>query len=232
MKGSERRLPALAALMVTGAAVAVFDLLTGWTIAGGVFAIVVVVALFLGALAAMCAAAIIAFRDRSRIKTLVEDSPTKAARVAGRARWSSLLAVGFAILVFANCSGGIGNPQTSAGAMSDPSRYWAMAAALLLPTVVLLALPGVLATLAERTIARPWALAAIYAAGAAAIVAFISAPLALFFGVSACDFGTSTGTCAAGVGGVANGFTIAALALFLPYLTLLPAFLPRNKPPS
>ena len=229
MKKAGTWLAVLAGGMAVGAAVAVYDLVTGWTIPGGFAAAAVVLGLFLGSLAALTAAVVIAFVDRSRIKGLAEDPPTKAARLAGRARWSSLFAACFAVLVFADCSGAVGNNgHEVVGAMSDPTRYWSMAAGLLLPTVILLALPGVLATIAERLTRRRWAIAAIFVSGAAAAVAFVTAPVAVVFGVSACDFGTSAGMCAAGIGGVANGFTIGALALFLPYLTLLPAYLPRE----
>jgi MFS family permease len=218
----------LAGLMVAGAALSVYDLLTGWMIPATTWAAPVVgFGLFFGALAVLTVAAVMALRDRRHIRTLVD--------VATRIRWSSVLAAAFAVLLFADCSGASGSYQTGhsgvGGPMADPTRYWLMATGLLLPTLILLALPGITATVAERRQDRRWAHAGIYAAGAAAIVAFITAPIALVFGVSACDFGTSTGMCAAGVGGIANGFTIGALALFLPYLTLLPAFLPRQEKP-
>lgn len=149
------RMPVLVSAMLVGVVVAVVDLFTGWTVKGGAAALVVVLGLLLGAMALFVLMVIAVIRDRRFIVAHSSDARWVLARAARGVRWASLLALGFCVLVFTNCSGGInsGGPTTS-GPISDPAEFWRLTAAVLGPLLVALLLPLILTSAAAMTVDR------------------------------------------------------------------------------
>jgi hypothetical protein len=224
--------------ILLGVAVAAFDLLTGWTVAGGVAALIVVFGLVLGAFAMFGLMLRAVLKERKRLLVAPPEAPAVLRGAARAMRWSSAFAIGFCILLFTNCSGGVGSSGPGAPvrhALDVPSDFFGLTAGVLLPLVLALLLPPLFATgaqlLADRRpkTARTLATLAVWGAALAAGAAIATVPVAFFLGVSACDFGTSVGLCAAGVGGLMNFFSLGSLALFLPYAGLLTWALARME---
>src|SRR5712692_9717713 len=136
-----KRIEVWAAILFVGAAVAVDNLLTGRLIRPEAWVAVVWFGLLGGGFFALGAAIVGAWRERARVTAGSSDIETITARGARGLRWAALAAVMFSVLVFANCSGGVSSNGTH-GAMADASSYWPLAAAVLLPLIVVLALPG------------------------------------------------------------------------------------------
>jgi hypothetical protein len=166
------------------------------------------------------------------------DARVVLGRSARAIRWSGLFAVGLCVLLFANCSSAVGSSGPGlpvAHALDTPSDFFRLTAGVLLPLVLALLLPPVFATgaqiLADRRpkTARKLATLAIWGAALAAGAAVATVPVGFFLGVSYCDFGTSVGYCAAGLGGLMNFFSLGSLALFLPYTALLTWALARME---
>jgi len=220
-----KRIELWAAVLFIGAVVAVDNLLTGRLIRPEAWAAVVWFGLLGGGLLALAAAIVAAWRERARVTAASADPATITARGARGLRWAALAAVMFSVLVFANCSGGV-TANGNHGAMFDASGYWPIAAAVLLPLIVVLALPGLLATMARRRAGR-WGTAAVLSIAAIVVVVPVTMAVAFYAGISACYFGTSAGACAAGAGGVGNLFSLACIALLLPYVQML-----NSRPPS
>ena len=223
-----KRIQTWAIVVVAGAAVAGYDLLTGLAAQPGALVFIVLLGLFFGALAGLVVGVFVAWLDRSRI---MAGSPTPQAAIAASAsgvRWSALLALGFAVLVFANCTSTLSTTANGSQIVAgDPAHFWPLAAWLELPLLVALVLPALLATAAQlssgaRT-ARghrlaQWALASIVVVAAAAV---ITPPVGFFVGFSQCYLGPSAGGCAAGTGSLLNVLSIGSLGLLIPYLTVL-----------
>jgi hypothetical protein len=223
-----KRIQTWAIAVVAGAAVAGFDLLTGLAARSGALVFIVLLGLFFGALAGLVVGVFVAWLDRSRI---LAGSPAPQAAVAAAAsgvRWSALLALGFAVLVFANCTGTMGTTANGPHLVAaDPAHFWPLAAWLELPLLVALVLPALLATAAQLSSgARParghrfaqWALASIAVVAAAAV---LTPPVGFFVGFSQCYLGPSAGGCAAGTGSLLNVLSLGSLGLLIPYLTVL-----------
>jgi hypothetical protein len=213
-----------------GVALAAYDLITGWTVAGGVAAAIVVLGLFLGAFAMFGLMLRAVLKERKRLLVTPPEARAVLEGSARAMRWSGAFAIGLSVLLFTDCSGGVGSSGPNAPvahALDVPSDFLWLAAGVLLPLVLALLLPPIFATgaqlLAERRpkTARTFATLAVWGAAVAAGAAVATVPVAFFLGVSACDFGTSVGYCAAGVGGLMNFFSLSSLALFLPYTGLL-----------
>jgi hypothetical protein len=224
-----KRIQIAAIAVVARAAMAGYDLLTGRLAAvSGAPGLIVLLGLFLGALAALLLAIVVAWLDRSRIMARTPAPQAAVAAAARGLRWSALLAVGFAVLIFANCTGDLtttpGGPQTVA---ADPADFWPLAAWLELPLLVALVLPALLATAAQlSSAARPGishrlAQLALASMGVVAAAAVLTVPVGFFVGVSQCDVGPTIGGCAAGTGSLLNFLSAASLGLFIPYLTVL-----------
>lgn len=225
-----RRIEIWTGAIFLGAALAAYDLITGWTVAGGVAAVIVVLGLFLGAFAMFGLMFRAVLKQRKRLLVSPPEAHAVLNGSARAMRWSGAFAVGFCVLLFTDCSGGVGSsgPNTPVRhALDVPSDYFGLATGILLPLVLALLLPPVFATaaqlLADRRpkTARTLVTLAVWGAALAAGAAVATVPVAFFLGVSACDFGTSVGYCAAGVGGLMNFFSLGSLALFLPYTGLL-----------
>jgi hypothetical protein len=215
-----KRIEVWATVLFVGAIVAVDNLLTGRLIQHEAWVVVVSLGLFGGGLIALGAAIVTGWRERARVMEGSPDPETVTASGARGLRWAALAAVMFSVLVFANCSGSVSSASGTHGAMFDASGYWPLAAAVLLPLIVVLALPGLLATMARRRAGR-WGTAAVLAI--AAILAIVPATMAVAFyaGISACYLSTSEGACVAGAGGLSNFFSLACIALLLPYVQML-----------
>jgi len=215
-----KRIEVWAAVLFIGAVVAVDNLLTGRLNRPEAWAAVVGLGLFGGALFALAAAIVVAWRERARVMAASSDAETITARGARGLRWAALAAVMFSVLVFANCSGSLSSANGSHGAMFDAANFWPLAAAVLLPLVVALALPALLATMALRGAGR-WGTAAVLLIAAILVIVPVTMAVAFFAGISACYLSGSLGMCAAGAGGLGNVFSLASIALLLPYVQML-----------
>ena len=217
-----------AAVVYVGAAVAVDNLLTERLIRPETWVIVVSLGLFGGGLIALSAAIVTAWRERARVTAGSADPDTVTATGARGLRWAALAAVMFSVLVFANCSGALstGPAGGNHGAMFDASGFWPLAATVLMPLIIVLALPGLLATMAHRRAGR-WGTATVLSIAAIVVIVPITMAVAFYAGISACYLGTSAGACAAGAGGLGNFFSLACIALLLPYVQML-----NSKPPN
>ena len=227
--GAMNRLALWTSLLFFGLAVAVVDLFTGWTVHAGAVSIIVLVGLFGGSIALFVAMLIAVIRDRRWIVAHSSDARWVLGRAARGLRWGSLFALGFCLLLFANCTGSITSSSTSqvSNAIQDPARFWTLTAAVLTPLVLALLMAPVLTFAAERlAIGRPriagrlgllawWSVVVIVAA------ALVTVVVGFFLGISSCDVGPSAGYCAAGAGSLMNLLSIGALALLLPYLGLI-----------
>jgi hypothetical protein len=221
-----KRIEVWAAVLFVGAMVAVDNLLTGRLIQKEAWVVVVSLGLFGGGLLALGAAIVAAWRERARVTAASLDLETVTATGARGLRWAALAAVMFSVLVFANCSGSVSSASGTRGAMFDASGYWPLAAAVLLPLIVALALPGLLATMARRH-AGWWGTAAVLSIASIVVIVPATMAVAFYAGISACYFATSEGACAAGTGGVGNLFSLASIALLLPYVQML-----NSRPPN
>ena len=220
-----KRIEVWAAVLLVGAVVAVDNLLTGRLNRPETWAAVVWIGLFGGALFALGAAIVAAWRERARVTAASPDREAITARGARGLRWAGLAAVMFSVLVFASCSGGV-SADGKYGATFDASGYWPLAAAVLVPLIVVLALPGLLATMARGRAGR-WGTAAVLSIAAIVVIVPVTMAVAFYAGISACYLSTSVGACAAGVGGVGNLFSLASIALLLPYVQML-----NSRPPT
>lgn len=223
------RLALWTTLVLLGLAVAVVDLFTGWTVPLGPAPLIVMLGLFGGSVALFVAMVIAVIRDKRWIVAHSSDARWVLARASQGVRWGSLFAIGFCLLLFANCTGNISPSPTAqvSNAIQDPTRFWTLTAGVLAPLLVALLMPLVLTSAAERlATGRPqaarrlgrlamWSMAAVVAA------ALLTVVIGFFLGVSSCDVGPSAGYCAAGAGSIMNLLSVGALALLLPYLGLV-----------
>ncbi len=208
-------------------AVAVYDLITGWEVPSSPLAGVVAIALLVFTVGT-CIAVLVLSRNERRALAGVADSP-EVVRVAARGvRWSSLFAIGVSVLLFANCSAATTSGDLSTGAMTHPSQFWPLAALVILPLVVAIALPAALAMAASRLAgkgrlreAKRLASLGMWSAGLLSAVALVTAGIAFFGGVSECFLASTASSCAAGVGGLMNPTAIASLIVIVPYLMLM-----------
>jgi hypothetical protein len=236
--------------MLVGAGVALFDLSSGWTFHGSPLATTVVLVLLAASLVLFGAMVIAGRRDRRRSVGPAPDAQAVLAWAAHSIRWSGAFAVSFAVVLFANCSSGVSNapagqstgppvgpvplppstPVVMSGALGDVHTFLVLSSVLLGPLLVALVVPPALATAAQILAAnRPQAARRaagliVWASAIAAGVALVSVPVGFIFGVSACDVGTGAAGvsgCAAGLGSLMNVFSVASLALFLPYTTFV-----------
>jgi hypothetical protein len=230
--------------ILLGAAVALYNLFSGWTIHNSAFATIVVLGLVAAAPGLFVGMLISGRRDRRSMLGPKPDARVVLAGAARAIRWSGAFAVGICVLLFANCSSAVGTgqatqapapigdlpsaaPQPVIGAVGDVHSFLSMAALVLVPLVIALLLPPILATAAQLLAtsrpdaARRLANLTVWGSALAAGAAVATVPVGFFLGVSACDFGTSVGACAAGLGSLMNFFSLGSLALFLPYTGLI-----------
>ncbi|HSP08499.1 MAG TPA: hypothetical protein VLU92_02745 [Candidatus Dormibacteraeota bacterium] len=206
---------------------AVYGLISGWTVPTSGLATVVALALFL--VAVMSSLALLAFTSHER-RTLVRnpDSIKVVGDAARGVSWSSLFAIGISLLLFANCAGNVSSGDLTKGAATYPSQFWPLAALLMLPLVVAIALPACLAIAAGRfagqgrlRAAKRLASIGLWSAGLLAVVALVTAGVAYFGGMSQCFLPPTSSACAAGVGGLMNLTAIGSLLVIVPYLMLM-----------
>jgi hypothetical protein len=224
--------------VMLGAVIAVFYLVSSLTAHAGVLVFVAVFGLWAGALALMALAFVEVMRDRRRILGSATDPDAVIAGAARGLRIGTVLAIGFSVLMFADCSSSSvsGNSALFGSAMAEPGRFWSLAAWLALPMLVALTLPTVLLTASELSRsasprrARALATVALWSTAAIAVAAVVMVPASLLFGFSECLTGTSPGACAAGGGGFMDALSVGALALFLPYLFMVRQALKAPKP--
>lgn len=222
-----KRIEVWTAVLLVGAVVAVDNLLTGRLLRPESWVVVVALGLLGGGLIALGAATVAAWRERLRVTAASDDLDTIKAAGAHGLRWAALAAVMFSVLVFANCSGSVSSsPADSRGAMGDASNFWSLTAAVLLPLVIVLALPALLATMARRR-AGMWGTAAVLSIAAILVIVPVTMAVAFIAGISACYLSTSAGACAAGAGGLGNFFSLACIVLLLPYVQML-----NSRPPN
>lgn len=232
------RLEVWTAGVVIAAAVAVFDLVSGWALHQSVLDLVVVLGLFGIAVALFVGLIIAGVRDRRGIATTARTSSDVLGGAARGSRWSALAAAGLCVLLFANCSGAVSGPS-GLGPMDDASNFLKLSAAVFLPLLLVILLVAVLATAAQVLAGRHQgrqahraALAGLVSAAIFIGVAVLTVPVGFFFGISACDGGISQGACAAGAGSFTNLFAAGTAALMLPYLTSIASALAPAPTPA
>ena len=197
-------------------------------------AVVALLGLFGGSVALFVAILIAVIRDRRWIVAHSSDARWVLARASRGVRWASLFAIGFCILLFANCSGNLGSPDAPqmSNAIQDPTRFWTLTAEVLIPLLLSLVMPPVLTAAAERLAtgrpqaARRFGWLAMWSPAAVVVAALATVVMGIFLGVSACGLGpgfpsASAGYCAAGWSSLMNLLSLGAVALFLPYLLLV-----------
>jgi hypothetical protein len=121
--------------VLLGAVLATFDLVNGWTAHSGALVFVAVVGLWIGALALMALAYVAVLGEQKRILASALDQGAVIGRAARGLRLSTVFAIGFSLLVFADCSSSVnsGNGTLFGGPMADPGHFWPLAAWLVLP---------------------------------------------------------------------------------------------------
>ena len=225
--------------VVIAAAVAVFNLVTAWALQINWLNLALVIGLFGVGVGLFIALVIVGAGERRQIRASAHTSVDAVGPAARGARWSALAAAGLIVLLFANCSGSLTNGQIPvSGPMDDASNFFKLSATTVLPLLLVVALTAALATTAQVIASRRRGRPALRAAQAGVwssvifiAVAFATLPVGIFFGLSACDVGTSQGACMGGAATFMNLFAAATAALLLPYLTLMASALdPRPKP--
>jgi hypothetical protein len=213
--------------LAAAVAVAGFDLITGWEIPSSPLAGVVAIALLVFAFAT-CLAVLVFSVDEQRTLGGGADSLKVAGAAARGVRWSSLFAIGISVLLFVNCSAGVTSGDSTTGATANPSQFWPLAAWVMLPLVLAIALPAGLATAAQVLArkgrlreARRVASLGSWSAGVVALVALATTGIALIGGASECFYVSTASLCAAGLGGLMNPTAIASLLVIFPYLALM-----------
>jgi hypothetical protein len=210
-----------------GVAVAVYDVVTDWEVPFSPLAGVVAVVLIVFVLATGIAVLVLSGYER---RTLSSDGDSlKVVGAAARGvRWSSIFAIGISVVLFANCSAGMSSGDTAHGASANPSQFWSLAALVVLPLLLAIALPAGLATAAHVLAgkgrlreARRIASLGFWSVGVLGGVAVATTGIALFGGVSECSYVSTASACAAGVGGLMNPTAIASLIVIVPYLVLM-----------
>lgn len=216
----------LAALGVA-VAVALYDVVTDWEVPFSPLATFVAIVLIVFALATCIAVLVLSRYER---RTLAGDGHSlKVVGAAARGvRWTSLFAIGVSVVLFANCSAGMSSGDTAHGANANPAQFWSLAALVVLPLLLAIALPAGLATAAHVLAgtgrlheARRLASLGLWSAGVVGVVAVATTGVALFGGVSECFYVSTASACAAGVGGLMNPAAVASLIVTVPYLMLL-----------
>ena len=223
-----KRIKTLTFAAIAGAALAVLNLITGTGIRFEVIGPIVGFGLFFGAIA-LCAVMLAAGLKDRKLPPADGDGSRLLAGSARRLRWNALFAVGVCVLLFANCSGGIGTAGPvvhTSGPLAAPGDFLWLTAVLLLPLLVVLSLPAILVSRADAVAAsrpraaRTLAQLAVWASVGGIFVALGTAYAGFVLGISACYFGSSAGLCAAGAGGLTNVLSAGAVALSLPYVGL------------
>jgi hypothetical protein len=215
------------AALTAAVAVAAFDLVAGWEVPFSPLAGVVAIALLVFALAT-CIAVLVFSVDERRALAGDADSLKVSGAAARGVRWSSIFAIGVSVLLFANCSAGVTSGDASTGANVNPSQFWPLAALVMLPLIIAIALPAGLAT-AAHMLARKGRLPeanrvaslGLWSSGVLALVALATTGIALTGGVSECFYVSTASFCAAGLGGLMNPTAIASLLVIFPYLGLM-----------
>jgi hypothetical protein len=248
-QGAIIRLQATAVVILLAAAAATYLLVTGWTSNACIAAATgqsnascaaVTLGLIGAALLVTAIAVYSAFRDRKQVMAAPLDPAHVVVRGARGVRWSAVFAIGLSVLLFAECSGSV--VSGTGGSMTDPTRFWSLAPWLVVPLVVVLAVPAALAAIAQLQLARQLsssgrtATLATWSTALVVVVAVMTAGVGLVFGIPACyifSSGPSTGSpsaCAAGLGSIANVLSsIGSLALFLPYLLMITWAIGRTR---
>lgn len=223
------RLALWTTLVLLCLAVAIVRPLAGWIPRVGTEALVVSLGLFGGSIALFVGMVIAGIRDRRWIVAHSSDARWVLAQASRGVRWGSTFAIGFCLLLFANCTGNITSSSTGEefALIQDQTRFWTMTAVVLAPLLLALLMPPVLTSFAERlATSRPHTARTLGTLASLSMVAVFLAVLltvviGFLRGVSSCDVGPSIGYCAAGAGSMMNLFSIGSLALLLPYLGLV-----------
>lgn len=208
-------------------AVAIYDVVTDWEIPSSPLASVVAIVLVVFVLAT-CIAVLVLSRFERRTLAGDGDSLKVVGAAARGVRWTSLFAIGISVVLFANCSAGMSSGDTAHGASANPSQFWSLAALMVLPLLLAIALPAGLATAAHVLAgkgrlhdARRIATLGFWSVGVLGGVAVATTGIALFGGVSECSYVSTASACATGVGGLMNPTAIASLIVIVPYLVLM-----------
>lgn len=250
--GALTGLKATAIVICLGAAGATYLLVTGWTSNACVQAATgqsnascaaVTWALIAAAIVGTGVAVYFASRDRKEVKTAGADPAQLVKSGARGARWSAVFGIGLSVLLFANCSGSL--VSNTGGAMADPATFWSLAPWLVIPLVIVLAVPAALTALAQQQLAgrspssamtallATWSIALVVVVGVATAVAGLVIGIPTCYIFSSNPSSMSPSVCAAGVGSMANILSsVAAVALFLPYLLMINSAIGRIVPKS
>ena len=234
------RLAVCTVAAVAAAAIAVFDLVSAWTIQGNGAALVVSLGLFVIAVTLYGALLVLGVGERRRTLASAASSTEVIGRAASSVRLTALAAIALTVLLFANCSASVSSgPPNYAGPMNDVSGFLGGSAEVLLPILLVIVLAAALASAAAvYARRRQWrsaqkaAQAAIWSVVAIAIIAVVTVPVAFVFLTSQCFFGTSPGACAAGAAGFTNVFLAGTFALLLPYILVMTRALQSAASPA
>jgi hypothetical protein len=222
------RLAVCTVAALAAASIAVFDLVSAWTVQMGAPAFVLSIGLFLLAVVLYGSLLAVGVGERRRILAAASSGADVISRTASTIRLSALAAIAVTVLLFANCSASVSSgPPSYAGPMNDVPGFLKGSAEVLMPVLLVIALVAALASAAEfYTIRRQWrsayraAQAAVWSVVAIAIIAVVTVPVGFVFLGSQCFFGTSPGACAAGAASFTNLFLAGTFALLLPYVLL------------
>jgi hypothetical protein len=205
------------------AALALFDMVSGWTTRLGVLGVGLLLGLFAVGIGLYVAMILAGLHDRRKLRAAPPDAPTVLTHVGRAIRWCGLFAVGAAVMLFASCTGPLTPAQTVqiTSIQIDPGAFTRQALILELPLLLALILPPALATAAQLRASRRMARLAIWSVFLLLPVCILSVIAGLATGVATCgEFGPpSVGACAAGAGATTNLVSLLALALYVPYTT-------------
>ena len=135
------RLAVCTVAAVAAAAIAVFDLVSAWTIQGNGAALVVSLGLFVIAVTLYGALLVIGVGERRRTLASAANSVEVVGRAASSVRLSALAAIALTVLLFANCSASVSSgPPNYAGPMNDVSGFLRGSAEVLLPILLVIVL--------------------------------------------------------------------------------------------
>ncbi len=227
-----KRIQLLTVGVVACAAMAVFDLISGWTGHAGFVGVAVALCIFAVAIALYVAMLVFGVRERRQ--------EAGVGTAAAGIRWGATFAIAFAVLLFTNCSSVITSDATPHALVvaQDARAFLGLSGWVVVPLLLSLALPAGLVTAAAvqarrgRSAAVRLVRLATWASGAVVLVVLGTAIGGFYAAISTCAFGGTVGYCAVGLASLTNLFSLGALALLLPYVALAGKALDRQESAS
>lgn len=205
-------------IAAVGAAIAMFNLVTGWTVNIGLGADAILVAIFGLTVALYVLMVKTALQDRRALRAAPIESAVLAKRATRSLRWCGAFALIAAVLLFTNCSGlitPVGQPVAATNVTADPGSFLTQSALLLLPFLVVLVLAPVVISRYKRL-----ALWSLFLLAGAAPVSFVVGFYAT--AITCGELGPLTlGACAASGGSLTEVLSAAAMLLYVPYVAMI-----------